>query len=104
MEKKDWKTIGKEIQSILLKTKNAGMYRDFADYKFLVDELEGFIEFFDDNYTDEDGKREYFSMGMEYFSLIEDSNIYQEKGWKLPKEKAERLQILEKIFKLLSNK
>jgi hypothetical protein len=43
-------------------------------------------------------------MGMEYFSLIEDSNIYQEKGWKLPEEKAERLQILEKISKLLKEK
>lgn len=51
----------------------------------------------------EEGKREYFSMGMEYFSLIEDSNIYQKKGWKLPKEKAERLQILGEIFNLLKD-
>jgi len=48
-------------------------------------------------------RREYFSMGMEYFSLIEDSNIYQKKGWKLSKEKAERLQILEKMFNLLKD-
>lgn len=48
----------------------------------------------------EEGRREYFSMGMEYFSLIEDSNIYQQKGWKLPEEKAKRLQILDKIFNL----
>ena len=40
-------------------------------------------------------------MGMEYFSLIDDNYIYQEKGWKLSKEKAERLQILDKIFNLL---
>ena len=49
----------------------------------------------------EEGRREYFSMGMEYFSLIEDSNIYQQKGWKLPEEKAKRLQILDKIFNLI---
>jgi hypothetical protein len=48
-------------------------------------------------------RREYFSMGMEYFSLIDDSNIYQQKGWKLPKEKAERLQILGEIFNLLKD-
>lgn len=48
-------------------------------------------------------RREYFSMGMEYFSLIDDSNIYQKKGWKLPKEKAERLQILGEIFNLLKD-
>jgi len=47
--------------------------------------------------------REYFSMGMEYFSLIDDSNIYQKKGWKLPEEKAERLQILDKMFNLLKD-
>ena len=47
-------------------------------------------------------RREYFSMGMEYFSLIDDSNIYQKKGWKLPKEKAERLQILGEIFNLIN--
>lgn len=51
----------------------------------------------------EEGRREYFSMGMEYFSLIEDSNIYQQKGWKLPEEKAERLQILDKMFNLLKD-
>jgi len=49
----------------------------------------------------EEGRREYFSMGMEYFSLIEDSNIYQQKGWKLPEEKAKRLQILDEIFNLI---
>ena len=48
-------------------------------------------------------RREYFSMGMEYFSLIDDSNIYQKKGWKLPEEKAERLQILDKMFNLLKD-
>ena len=47
-------------------------------------------------------RREYFSMGMEYFSLIDDSNIYQKKGWKLSEEKAERLQILGEIFNLLN--
>ena len=49
----------------------------------------------------EEGRREYFSMGMEYFSLIEDSNIYQQKGWKLPEEKTKRLQILDNIFNLI---
>ena len=48
-------------------------------------------------------RREYFSMGMEYFSLIDDSNIYQQKGWKLSEEKAERLKILDKMFKLLKD-
>lgn len=48
-------------------------------------------------------RREYFSMGMEYFSLIDDSNIYQKKGWKLSEEKAERLQILDKMFNLLKD-
>jgi len=48
-------------------------------------------------------RREYFSMGMEYFSLIDDSNIYQKKGWKLSEEKAERLQILDRMFNLLKD-
>ena len=63
-----------------------------------IEELEDFI-----SQELDKARREYFSMGMEYFSLIDDSNIYQKKGWKLPKEKAERLQILDKMFNLLKD-
>jgi len=63
-----------------------------------IEELEDFISKELDK-----ARREYFSMGMEYFSLIDDSNIYQKKGWKLPEEKAERLQILDKMFNLLKD-
>ena len=63
-----------------------------------IEELEDFI-----SQELDKARREYFSMGMEYFSLIDDSNIYQKKGWKLPEEKAERLQILDKMFNLLKD-
>lgn len=73
-------------------------YQNF--YLATQDSIEDFIEQ-ELSKAREEGRREYFSMGMEYFSLIDDSNIYQQKGWKLPEEKAKRLQILDKIFNLI---
>jgi hypothetical protein len=76
----------------------------FSQGVFRVSDIEIIFRKLLEEYIEQEldkARREYFSMGMEYFSLIDDSNIYQQKGWKLPKEKAERLQILGGIFELL---
>ena len=86
MEKKDWK---EELQDII----NREMFKED-----LMIQIKSLVEQELDK-----ARREYFSMGMEYFSLIDDSNIYQQKGWKLSEEKAERLQILDRMFNLLKD-
>ena len=86
-EKKDWK---EELQDII----NREMFKED-----LMIQIKSLVEQELDR-AREEGRREYFSMGMEYFSLIDDSNIYLQKGWKLPEEKAKRLQILGKILDL----
>ena len=86
MEKKDWK---EELQDII----NREMFKED-----LMIQIKSLVEQELDR-----AREEYFSMGMEYFSLIDDSNIYQQKGWKLSEEKAERLQILDRMFNLLKD-
>jgi len=86
MEKKDWK---EELQDII----NREMFKED-----LMIQIKSLVEQELDK-----ARREYFFMGMEYFSLIDDSNIYQQKGWKLSEEKAERLQILDRMFNLLKD-
>ena len=85
-EKKDWK---EELQDII----NREMFKED-----LMIQIKSLVEQELDR-----AREEYFSMGMEYFSLIDDSNIYQQKGWKLSEEKAERLQILDRMFNLLKD-
>lgn len=103
MEKKDWKKKLRELsfmKGYYFKLEDNGLVEKKDDQLvFNREELEHFVQQELDK-AREEGRREYFSMGMEYFSLIEDSNIYQQKGWKLPEEKAKRLQILDKIFNL----
>ncbi|OQB07351.1 MAG: hypothetical protein BWY21_01678 [Parcubacteria group bacterium ADurb.Bin216] len=105
MEKKE--NIREYLQKMLDRWNKYDELDGFVAESFRVD-LEKTLEYWDlriaDNKEELDkARREYFSMGMEYFSLIDDSNIYQKKGWKLPEEKAERLQILDKIFNLLKD-
>ena len=102
MEKKDWKKKLRELsfmRGYYFKLEDNGLVEKKDDQLvFNREELERFVQQELDK-----ARREYFSMGMEYFSLIDDSNIYQKKGWKLSEEKAERLQILDKMFNLLKD-